>query len=239
MVYIFLAAGVGTRLHPLTNESPKCLYKLDGHTTILERNIDLINKFDKTADIVIVTGFLEHKIKEVVFKFKNVNIIYNPFFRVTNSIGSLWFAKEYLSRDVTILNADIVFDELVCKEIITKKFKGAYVLVDSSIKTDGDYNVQVHNDNVTVMSKELKEYYAEYSGITKLDIESSKKLYEEVVFMVNKGYYDQWYENALVQMIFMTNFELKYIDISNYNWTEVDDVNDLLLAKKIHFANNN
>ena len=236
MNYIILAAGVGTRLHPLTNESPKFLYKLDDIMTILERTVSMINNNDCNGRIIIVTGFFEEKIREKTKHLKNVKYIYNPFYKVTNSIASLWFARQYLTGDVTILNADIVFDKRLCEEIIIRKFEGAFVLVDSSIKTDGDYNVQIHDDAVTVMSKDLKEYYAEYAGITKLDSCSSKLLLDEVNSMVNKGYYDQWYENALVQMIFMHNFKLKYFDVCDYHWTEVDNVDDLLNAKQIHLT---
>ena len=118
MNYIILAAGVGTRLHPLTNESPKCLYKLDDNMTIIERTIMMINNNDPEGKIVIVTGFFEEKVKEKVQQFKNVELIYNPFYKVTNSIASLWFARQYLNGDVTILNADIVFDKKFCEEIL-------------------------------------------------------------------------------------------------------------------------
>lgn len=57
---------------------------------------------------------------------------------------------------------------------------------------------------------------------------------EEMESMVDSGYYDQWYENALVQMIFKHDFELFYIDICDYDWTEVDCVSDLIRAKNIH-----
>ena len=52
--------------------------------------------------------------------------------------------------------------------------------------------------------------------------------------MIEDGFYDQWYENALVQLIFKKDFKLYYIDISSYEWTEVDSVNDLLAARRIH-----
>ena len=57
---------------------------------------------------------------------------------------------------------------------------------------------------------------------------------EELESMVDEGDYDQWYENALVQLIFKTDFKLYFKDIMNYDWTEVDSVNDLLHAKNIH-----
>ena len=110
----------------------------------------------------------------------------------------------------------------------------ATVLLDSSIRTSGDYNVEISEDKVLVMSKELKTYYGEYAGVTKLDRKSALLLKDEMEVMVEEGYYDQWYENALVQMIFKNNFELYYHDISSYEWTEVDEVNDLILAKNIH-----
>lgn len=51
---------------------------------------------------------------------------------------------------------------------------------------------------------------------------------------IEDGFYDQWYENALVQLIFKNNFKLYYTDIASYDWTEVDSVNDLLHARQIH-----
>lgn len=56
--YILLAAGKGTRLHPLTLHHPKSLYKLDKNTTVLERMVRLIRKHDRSSEIVVVTGFM-------------------------------------------------------------------------------------------------------------------------------------------------------------------------------------
>lgn len=236
MKYIILAAGIGRRLHPLTNENPKALFKLDENTTVIERTVNEIKNADENAQIIVVTGFYKEKFIEILKCYKDIIFVHNPFYGVTNSIASLWFAREHLDGDTVILNADIVFDRSLCQDEIAKKTVGTLVLVDSSIKTDGDYNVQVHDNKVTVMSKELKEYFGEYAGITKLDAAGAKVLKEEVDYMINKGYYDQWYENALVQVIFTKNFELKYVDIAVYSWTEIDNVDDLLQAKRIHFG---
>lgn len=237
MTYIFLAAGKGTRLHPLTLNYPKSLYRLDRNTTVLQRMVDLIKKHDKKADIIVVTGFLSETVKKGL---EGVKFVHNPFYEVTNSIASLWFAREYLDTDnVTIINSDIVMEEKLVEMIVCSNTEVPKVCIDSSIKNSGDYNVEVKGDKILVMSKELEQYYGEYAGVTKLDSVSSGKLKDCIIEMVNAGVYNQWYENALVQMIFNDDFELYYEDIKDYKWTEVDCVNDMLLAKQIHMEEQN
>jgi len=232
MKYIFLVAGKGSRLHPLTLKQPKSLFRLDSETTVLQRMVDLIKKNDSEADIIVVNGFMRETIEAAV---DGVTFVYNPFYAVTNSIGSLWFAKEHLdSENVTLINGDIVMEEELVQEVLCKKTDKPKVLLDSSIQTDGDYNVQVNGDKVLVMSKELDTYAGEYAGVTKLDRKSALALRNFIERMVADGMYEQWYENALVQMIFEEDFDLYYEDISNYKWTEVDCVGDMLLAKQIH-----
>lgn len=232
MKYIFMAAGKGSRLAPLTLKHPKSMYKLDENTTLLQRMVMLIKKYDQGADIVIVTG---HMHKSIERQIEGVSFIHNPFYEVTNSIASLWFAKEHLNAGASVLiDADIVMSEALIKDVVCREAQRPEVLVDSSIKTDGDYNVEVSGGQVLVMSKELNSYYGEYAGITRLDAESAHMVYNEMESMIDEGFYDQWYENALVQLIFKNDFQLYYTDISSYEWTEVDSVNDLLLAKRIH-----
>ncbi len=232
MTYILLVAGRGSRLFPLTLKQPKSLYKLDGDTTVLQRMVRLIKKNDANATIVIVTGFMHETIEKEV---EGVIFINNPFYGVTNSIASLWFARYYMDADnVCIINGDIVMEEKLMEQIICKQVIRPEILYDSSIRSNGDYNVQINNDTVLVMSKELDQYDGEYAGVTKLDRDSALRLRSVVENMVHEEMYDQWYENALVQMIFNYDFKLYYEDICNYKWTEVDCVSDMLLAKTIH-----
>lgn len=234
MTYIVLVAGKGSRLHPLTLETPKSLYKLDKNTTILQRMMRIIRQCDKEARLVIVGGFLFENIKQELADIPDVEFVFNPFYAVTNSIASLWFARKYLEEDVVIINGDIVMEKELVSAVVCKPTSKPVVLVDNSVKNNGDYNVQVLQDKVLVMSKNLEEYYGEYAGVTKLNNTASGLLSDKIEKMVSKGMYDQWYENALVQMIFDDDFKLYFEDISQYKWTEVDCVSDMLLAKTIH-----
>jgi len=235
MNYIILVAGKGTRLSPLTYNYPKSLYKLGNNKTVLKYLVDLIKDIDNKANIVIVTGFLADKIS---CDITGVTFINNPFFAITNSIASLWFAKDYLCGDCVIFNGDVIVSKKLMNEIIIKPVKSPYVLLDSSIKKDGDYNVQIHNKNVVAMSKELKDYYGEYGGVTLLDSDSALLLKYEIEDMIKDGYVTQWYEDALVQMIFRSNFKLGYFDIASYDWTEIDEVDDLVRAQNIYHKDN-
>ena len=232
MKYIFMVAGKGSRLQPLTLKHPKSMFQLDRDTTLIQRMVKLIKKNDENADIVIVTGHMHRSIEK---QLSGVTFVYNPFYEVTNSIASLWFAREHLDTEyVVLIDGDIVMSQDLIKDVVCQPTDRPMVLLDSSICTDGDYNVQVSGEYVLVMSKELESYHGEYAGITKLDRKSALLMREELESMVEEGYYDQWYENALVQLIFKTDFKLYFKDIMNYDWTEVDSVNDLLHAKNIH-----
>lgn len=234
MTYVILSAGKGEKLRPLTLNHPKSLYKLDANTTILQRLVRMIRLCDQEAEIVVVVGYMYKQIQKEL-EDDNVKFVHNPFYSVTGSMGSLWFAKDYLQREnVTIINGDIVTSKELMSEVICQHTDHPCVLLDSSHKDANKYNVQVQGDMVCVMSKNLTEYMGNYASVTKLDAVSSRFLLEQLNLMVNDEMYNLFFEDALVQMIFEKNFELYYKDIKDYVWAEVDAVDDLLRAQQIH-----
>ena len=237
MTYIVLVAGQGKNLQPLTLNHPKTLYKLDGRTTVLQRLVRSIRKHDKEAEIVVVVGFMYKHIQKEL-EDDNVVFVHNPFYATTSSMGSLWFAKGYLQREnVVIINGDIVMSDQLMSDIICTHTDVPYVLLDSTLTDENKYNVQVQGDKVCVMSKNLTEFFGNYASVTKLDAVSSRFVLEQLDQMVNEGMYNLFFEDALVQMIFDNNFELYYKDIKDYEWTEVDCVDDLLKAREIQHEN--
>lgn len=233
MTYIILTAGKGENLQPLTLNHPKSLYKLDDKTTILQRMVRKLRKYDAEAEIVVVVGYMYKQIQKEL-EDDNVKFVHNPFYSATKSMGSLWFAKDFLQREnVTIVNGDIVTSDTLVQEVLCQHTDYPYVLLDSTHKEANKYNVQIQGDLVCVMSKNLTDFAGNYASITKLDAVSSRFLLEQLNQMVNEEMYNLFFEDALVQMIFQNNFELYYKDIKDYKWTEVDCVDDLLKARQI------
>lgn len=237
MTYIILAAGKGNNLQPLTLKYAKTSYKLDEETTVLQRMVRSIRRADKNAEVVVVVGYRAGDIKHEL-DGENVKFIMNPFFEVTNSISSVWFARDYLEREnVAIVHGDVVFSDEIVNLYLTVPTERPYVLVDSSYSRPGAYNAVVKNSQVLVMSKKLENSSAKYCCMTKLDPVSSRLLKEEVDSMINSNMYDQFFEDSLVQMIMFHDFQLFCEDIAGKKWSEVDTVDDLLTAQEIHRGN--
>lgn len=234
ITYIILAAGKGNNLQPLTLKYTKTSFKLDEETTILQHMVRSIRKADKNAEIVVVVGYKADEVKKEL-EDENVLFVMNPFYEVTNSISSVWFARDYLEREnVAIVHGDVVFSDDIVISILTKPTEYPYILADSAYVCPGAYNVVTKDNQVLVMSKKLEKFNAKYCCLTKLDPVSSRLLKEEIDSMINGNMYNQYFEDSLVQMIMFHNFQLFYKDISGQKWAEVDSVNDLLKAQEIH-----
>lgn len=237
MTYIILAAGKGNNLQPLTLKYAKTSYKLDEETTVLQRMVRSIRRADKNAEIVVVVGYKAEEIKKEL-DGENVVFVMNPFYEVTNSISSVWFARDYLEREnVTIVHGDAVFSDEIVRSCLTVPTDFPFVLVDSSYVRPGAYNAVTQGDQVLVMSKKLENFTAKYCCMTKLDPVSSRLLKQEVDSMINGNMYDQYFEDSLVQMIMFHDFQLFCRDIAGNKWAEVDTVDDLLTAQEIHRGN--
>ena len=234
MTYIILAAGKGSNLQPLTLKYAKTSFKLDEETTVLQRMVRSIRSLDKNAEIVVVVGYMAEDVK-MELEGENVHFVMNPFYEVTNSISSLWFARDYLEREnVAIVHGDAVFSNEIVRNYLVKPTDYPYVLVDSSYVSPGSYNAVTSEDQVLVMSKKLEHFSAKYCCMTKLDPVSSRLLKQEIDSMINSNMYDQYFEDSLVQMIMFHDFQLFCEDIAGEKWAEVDSVDDLLAAQEIH-----
>lgn len=237
MTYIILAAGKGSNLQPLTLNYPKTSFRLDENTTVLQRMVRIIRKHDKDAEIVVVLGYLADKVKESLAE-ENCKFVLNPFYEVTNSISSLWFARQYLEREnVTIVHGDVVYSNEIIKNYLVKPTDHPYVLTDSSCLVAGNYNAVVRDNQILVMSKKLENFSAKYCCMTKLDAVSARLMKQEIDSMILNNMYGQFFEDSLVQMIMFNDFQLFSEDIAGKNWSEVDTVDDLLKAQQIHHAN--
>ncbi len=222
MKAILLAAGIGSRISNEIGQKPKSLLKIDGKS-IIAHTIELLQK--NHIEIVIITGF-KHNLIEEEIKPYNVKTYYNPFYKVTNSIGSLWYARNELdTNEVIILNADVYFPQALL-EIIFNCKKENFLLKDKTRRLEGDYFFKTENGVLKEYGKELdySQRDSEYVGIACLRGEWIKKFRLKLCEMIESGQYDLWWENVLYS--FAQSEDIYTQDVDGVFWSEVDTIED-------------
>jgi len=238
MKAIILAAGVGSRIRPLTNSSPKSLLKVGG-STILEMMISHIQDCG-ISEIVFVLGYLQKQIKDFVkTKFPDLNshFVINDKYTETNTGFSLMLTKDFI-RDSTFVkfDADVVFDKEILKNLIECKYENC-LCIDKNINLDAEeIKVIVDNKNrVLNASKTVnpRDAVGESIGIEKINSETANLLFTELKTMMKNGKnYQEYYESAYERLI-KKNVPFYALDISGLKWTEIDTKEDLITAESI------
>ena len=115
MKAIILAAGLGSRLLPLTEDKPKCLVEFSGKT-LLER---LLKTFKSCGvnDVVLVSGHKSEKIN-----YADLDLVKNEKYSKTGIIHSLFCAREKFEKTVIVTYGDIIFENSVLEKLLESKY---------------------------------------------------------------------------------------------------------------------
>lgn len=187
MKVLMLAAGVGTRISRYLGNHPKCCVEVGGKP-LIRRTMELLYRHDIT-DIAIVVGYQEKYIHEALKGFEYITYK-NPFYKVTNSIASMWFAKDFMdnSEDFLILNADLFIEDSMLKRLISVK-KSPIFLSDSTRIEDADYRFYWEDDKLLRFGKELtnEETTGEYVGIAKIEKQDIKTMKAQLEYLVDRS----------------------------------------------------
>ena len=111
MKAIILAAGRGSRLHPYTENHPKCLTVL-GDKTLIDWQVRTLSSCG-VSDIIIVTGYMNE-----MLKITGTNQIYNPKWETTNMVESLFCAENNFGNDVLVSYGDIIYERQVLESLL-------------------------------------------------------------------------------------------------------------------------
>lgn len=187
MNLIILAAGVGSRLFPLTKEKPKSLVDLGDGTTLLGRQIQNAINCDIIDDIYIVTGYRSKQIEDKVAQFKekiNINIIFNPFYEMSNNLFSLWCAHFIMEeKDFLISNGDNIYKDNVYNDI-QHNFSSNTISITIDYKKEydeDDMKVVLNNGNVKQVSKmiDMDKIDAESVGLAIIRGKNNRKIFKD------------------------------------------------------------
>ncbi len=228
MKAIIVAAGKGNRLYPLTKDIPKPLLKINKNETILEHQLKNLTNCG-ISEIVMVTGYHANKVEEL--GGPDIRYVYNPFYEITNSLASLWFARNEMDDDFVYLHADVVFDRRILEDLL-KRQENVCLVIEPKKCIEEDMKVRVASDLMVEIGKgiSLSEAYGEFIGITRFSRAGAKLLAGALEKIVRQGDLMLWFESA-IQWLIDNGCQVHTLSTEGKPWIEIDFPDDLEQAR--------
>lgn len=216
---VFVAAGFGSRLVPITLNTPKPLIRVQGER-IIDTLLDAVVKAG-IEEIIIVRGYLSEQFDQLLYKYPGIKFLENPAYNEGNNIASLICARYFLENSY-ILESDIILKN---PNLITKyQYQSNYCGVPCD-RTD-DWCFTVDKDRITgVQVGGLNTY--QMVGISYWTKNDGKKLSEclKKVYEAPGGKERYW---DTVPLNYCKNdFDLVVRKCSFEDYIEIDTFNEL------------
>ena len=232
MKAVILAAGLGSRLRPLTNSIPKCMVPVNG-IRIIDRQISnlLANNIN---NIYVIAGYNAQVLTEHLRKtWPDINIITNSEYSRTNNMYSLFLASEYVkAQDFLLMNSDVYFDAEIIRGLLESEAPNA-IACDKSQYLEESMKIMCDDWKISHISKKIscEDYYAVSIDVYKISAQASRILFSEIEnIIITQGDRNSWTELALDKIFQFTNFQPYVI---KGRWYEIDNLEDLRKAQEI------
>jgi NDP-sugar pyrophosphorylase family protein len=230
---LLLAAGTGSRLHPLTNSIPKCLTEVSG-IPMLERLLDCLHEH-KFKRLVVVLGHLEEHIRKYLALHAGdliVDYVVSPVYRTTNNIYSLWLAREAIQEPFLLIESDLIFDApLLEKMLYPNRMAVSKILPwmnGTTVTADASLGLTAFQ-----LGSKSKDRGVRYKtvNIYSLSLASWRRIGERLDQYIRAGRVNEYYEAVFAEMTADGSLSFQCVMFDNARWYEVDTLEDLSAAE--------
>lgn len=242
MKLIILAAGMGSRLAPLTNEIPKCMVELKGKPLILWQ-IETAKSLG-INDIIVIRGYKGEKLD--FLKEYGVKLLDNQMYKDTNMVETLFEARKYFNDEIIISYGDIVYEKDVLKAIM-KDINDISIIVDhgwqeywemrvDDIFSDAESLIIDESGKIKSIGKKVNDInliQGQYIGLLKFTLKGLGIL-ENIYDNIDKK---NIYMTDLIQEVINKGYDV-YENPIYRKWVEIDTITDLKLAEELSQNNN-
>lgn len=219
---ILMAAGCGKRISREINDNCKCTLDIGG-VSLIRYTVQML--IDNGIDVHIVVGYDSERVIKQLEGLK-VTVHRNLFYSITNSLVSLWCAKDALDGNKIILgNADVYWEQGLLKKLLDEK-RTNVMLCDSSRVEAGDYLFRVEDGKVVGFGKGNNCIGAncEYVGLAAISGNMIEKFKMRLDQFVIEQHHDFWWEQVLYSMTMDEPIWAE--DICGSFWAEIDYIED-------------
>lgn len=224
---IFIAAGFGTRLVPVTLNTPKPLVRVNGKRMI-DTLIDACLEAG-ISEIYIVRGYLSEQFDQLLYKYPMIKFIENPSYNEANNISSAMAAR-YLMQNAYILEADL----LVSNPAIIRKYNWrSNVLGIKKDRTD-DWCLTVDKDGCVDEEKVGGLDCYQMVGIYYFNAADGAKLSEHIkeAFLAPGGKERYW--ETVPNQAYKGQYKIEVIPCHDEDIVEIDTFRELKAIDKTY-----
>jgi choline kinase len=233
---IILAAGIATRLRPLTDFIPKCLLDVGG-TTILGRALANLKDHGLT-DVILVTGYREEQIHRFVrdnIAGIRVEFLSNSLYETTNNIYSLWMTQDLMQgHGMLLLDSDIIFDGRIIDRLFQSGHDDCLAVKTGLALGQEEIKVRVDTSGgILQIGKEIRPQDAlgESIGIEKFGSTFVQRLFAELDTMVRVEKKVGAFYEAAFQRVIDAGRRPFIVDTGSLACIEIDTTEDLESAR--------
>ena len=238
MKAVILAAGKGSRMGNLTDETPKSMLKLNENHTLLSYNIMQLSEAGINS-IILVSGYQSQKIEEYAQELAinhdiSIEVVLNPFWNHCNVLGSFYMSLGIIDDDFIFLHADTLSTKEVINGLITS---ASDICLAVDLKPCGEEEMKVWLKNYKV--KRITkccigcEADGEFVGIAKFNRNMIEYFEKRSRTIFKSGVLDSYMEQILDNGLIEDGLLVDYFDASSYPTIEVDFIEDLTLAQSM------
>lgn len=225
---IILAAGRGKRLGALTAREPKCFLTV-GPRTLLDHQLDALARF-QVAPVVVVIGY--HGELVAARLDGRALFVENPRHDRTNSLYSLWLAREHARQGFVLLNADVLFDPEILRRVLDSPCPEAFAVERRSHFEAEEMKVELDADRILHFSKSLEapRAHAENLGVLKFSAAGARVLFDKIEHLLAAGAEKQFCPYAFDAIA--AELPLRAVAVEGLPWVEIDFLEDLRRARE-------
>jgi L-glutamine-phosphate cytidylyltransferase len=221
MKAIILAAGRGSRLKDVSGDMPKCLVPM-GAETLLDRQIRSLKQVGLT-DIIVVTGYRSELVHRACWP--EGRCVENLRHAETNSLYSLWLARDELRNGFVVMNGDVLFHPQMLQELLATACEDALLVSYSDPAAplgDEEMKVVIRNGCVVEITKQMdgREADGENVGIVKFGSRGANLLIEKLDALIKSGAERDWAPRAFRE--FALERPLFAVSTRGLPWIEID-----------------
>lgn len=233
---LILAAGLGTRLAPITDTIPKSLVTVNGKPILIKQIENL--KENGVNDITIVSGYKADILQQAVHElYPEITIIESVDYATTNNMYSAYLGMRTMFRDGNItpfymMNADVFYDSSVITAL-EKDERGNLIVVDIGRYIEESMKVIEKDGKIVSISKKISPDDALGCSIDvyKFGADGGKAFYDECVDYIEvREDCNMWSEVALNSALEKVDFHACPLD---GRWLEIDNHDDLAQAEAL------